>query len=118
VFDDSLRDVKDSVDGVRAVVLVDRDGMVVSAAGDRRDALELIAASYMDLARRAMSAHREGGLGPADEMMLCGPEGSVVFRTVADEYGLLAVVGPEGILGRIRFELRKVGARVRPELEV
>jgi predicted regulator of Ras-like GTPase activity (Roadblock/LC7/MglB family) len=117
VFDEILQSLQDRLDGIRAVVLVDRDGMVVASVGKSGDSLELIAASYMDLARRAIATHREGELGAPEELMACGAESSVVFRAVTGDYGLLAVVGPRGILGRVRFELKKVSARVRPELE-
>jgi predicted regulator of Ras-like GTPase activity (Roadblock/LC7/MglB family) len=117
VLDDSLQSLRDQVDGVRAVMLVDRDGMVVSAVGESRESLDLIAASYMDLARRVIATHEEGELGAPQDLLVCGAESSVVFRVVARDYGLLAVLGPRGIPGRVRFELRKVSALVWPELE-
>lgn len=117
MIDASLERVLAAVSGVEAVVLVDGDGMVISAVGPRRDTMELVAASYMDLARRAMGAHREGDLAPPEELMLAGAGGSVVFRVVGGEYGLIAVLGPNGLLGKLRFELRKAGARIGPELQ-
>jgi predicted regulator of Ras-like GTPase activity (Roadblock/LC7/MglB family) len=118
VLDASLVRVLEAVPGVEAVALVDGDGMVVSVVGARREAMELVAASYADLARRAMGAHHEGDLAPPEEMMLAGAGGSVVFRSVAGDYGLIAVLGPRGLLGRLRFELRKAGATIGPELEL
>ena len=118
MLDASLERVLEAVPGVEAVALVDGDGMVVSAVGARREAMELVAASYVDLARRARGAHHEGDLAPPEEIMLTGAGGSVVFRGVAGDYGLIAVLGPNGILGKLRFELRKAGARIAPELEL
>jgi predicted regulator of Ras-like GTPase activity (Roadblock/LC7/MglB family) len=119
VFEDSLRRVLDAVAGARTVMVVDRDGMVISAIGEHTgDALELIAASYMDLARRAAEAGREVGIDPPREVTLSGPAGSVVIRSMVEGYGLLAVLRPDALVGHARFELRKLEARVGPELEV
>jgi predicted regulator of Ras-like GTPase activity (Roadblock/LC7/MglB family) len=101
------------------MVLVDGDGMVVAAAGDGpREALELIAASYMDLARRAAYANREGDLEPPSEMTVAGPSGAILYQAITGDYGLLAALDPEGLAGRARFELRKLAVRLVPELEV
>jgi predicted regulator of Ras-like GTPase activity (Roadblock/LC7/MglB family) len=100
-------------------MLVDGDGMVVSAVGEHAgDALELIAASYMDLARRAAAAGREGGFEPPREMTVSGASGAVVIRAITEGYGLVAVLAPDSLVGRARFELRKLGSRLGPELEV
>lgn len=119
MFEASLRKALDAVVGAQTVMLVDRDGMVVSAVGQHTgDALELIAASYMDLARRAVEAGREGGFEPPREMTFSGASGTIVIRAVSEGYGLLAVLDPESLVGRARFELRKLEVRLGPELEV
>jgi predicted regulator of Ras-like GTPase activity (Roadblock/LC7/MglB family) len=93
--------------------------MVVSATGDHAgEALELIAASYMDLARRAGEAGREVGLDPPREMTLSGAAGSVVIRAMSEGYGLVAVLQPDSLVGRARFELRKLASRLGPELDL
>ena len=100
-------------------MVVDRDGMVVSAVGQHTgDALELIAASYMDLGRRAAKSGREAGLDPPQEMTLSGGSGAVVLRPMSEGYALLAVLDPDSLVGRARFELRKLASRLGPELEV
>ena len=76
MLDASLERVLEAVPGVEAVALVDGDGMVIAAAGARRESMELVAASYVDLARRAAGAHREGDLAPPEEMMVAGAGGS------------------------------------------
>jgi predicted regulator of Ras-like GTPase activity (Roadblock/LC7/MglB family) len=119
MFDDRLREAREAIPGARAVLLVDSDGMVVVAAGDGPgDSLELLAASYADLARRTADANREADLEPCNEMTASGAAGAVVFRAVNADYGLLAVLGPGSLLGRARFEVRKLAARVAPELEI
>jgi predicted regulator of Ras-like GTPase activity (Roadblock/LC7/MglB family) len=119
VFEDSLREARDAVAGARTVMLVDGDGMVVSAVGEHTgDSLELIAASYMDLARRAAAAAREGESDPPREVTVSGDSGTVVIRTITEGCGLIAVLEPGSLLGRARFALRKLGSRLGPELEV
>jgi predicted regulator of Ras-like GTPase activity (Roadblock/LC7/MglB family) len=119
LFEDSLRKALDAVAGARTAMVVDRDGMVVSAVGEHTgDALELIAASYMDLGRRAAQSGREAGLEPPREMTLSGSSGAVVLRSIGQGYALLIVLEPDSLIGRARFELRKLASRLEPELEL
>ena len=98
-------------------ILVDRDGMIVArAGGGASPSHEIFAASYMDLARRLNAAHEEAEFGSPRDVMVSGPSGAVAFQAVTSDYGLIAVLGPDGILGRVRFELRKAGASLLPEL--
>jgi predicted regulator of Ras-like GTPase activity (Roadblock/LC7/MglB family) len=120
MFEEVLREVCAKVHGMRAALLVDRDGMVVASARDGNGAasLDMVAAAFMDLARRAAKAGEDVEMGLAEELLVGGPSGSVLYRAVAPDYGLLGVLGPEGLPGRARFELRRAGAKLRPELEV
>jgi len=118
MLEDSLKKMAQGVGDLRAVLLVDKDGMVVSAAGTGEDSpRDLMAASYMDIARRLSAANREAEMEPPEEVMTTGPFGSVLFRAVTRDYGLLALLGPDSILGQARFELRKVASGLLPELE-
>jgi len=119
VFEDRLRQARDAIAGARTLLLVDGDGMVVSSVGEHSgDALDLIAASYMDLARRASTAGDEAGFDPPREMTVSGASGAVVLRAIAEGYGLVAVLEPDSLVGRARFELRKLGSLLGPELEL
>jgi predicted regulator of Ras-like GTPase activity (Roadblock/LC7/MglB family) len=118
MFDEVLERVKDAAGGVEAVLLVDRDGMIIARAGGAGSpSHEVFAASYVDIARRVTAAHEEAEFGSIRDLMVSGPSGAVAFQAITPDYGLIAVLAPDGILGRARFELRKAGASLLPELE-
>ena len=117
MLDDILKNVVDSQRGLRALVLVDRDGMLVSVAGQvGNGALEVLAASYTDIARRVESIHGEAELQAPAELTAMGPEGTVLHHQVTPDYGVIAVLDPDATLGRIRYEIRKIAGRLIPEL--
>lgn len=118
MLDDILNNVVDNLRGIRAMVLVDRDGMLVSLAGDAADSsLELLAASYTDLARKMASIHGEAGLDMPREMVATmGSAGAVLYHQVTPDYGVIALLDSDATLGRVRFELRKAAARLLEEV--
>jgi predicted regulator of Ras-like GTPase activity (Roadblock/LC7/MglB family) len=117
VFDDVLRRILETVEGVTCVLIAGQDGMVVASAV-RKDgpSPELIAASLADLFRKAGSAFGDAELGIPSELTLGGVAGHVVLREVASGYVLAASIEPDGSLGRARFELRKAAVALEPEL--
>jgi predicted regulator of Ras-like GTPase activity (Roadblock/LC7/MglB family) len=117
VFDDVLRRVLETVEGVTCVFLAGRDGMVVaSVVREGGPSPELMAASMADLFRKAGSAFEDAEIGVPSEFTLGGVSGHVVLREVVSGYLLAASVEPDGGLGRARFELRKAAASLEPEL--
>lgn len=117
MFDEVLRSVREQVEGVRAVLLLGADGVLVAGEGPRDPSWEVLAASYADLARKSARLHGEADLPAPDEWVVSCASASFVLRVVTPEYLLLAEVEPGGILGRARFELRKAASRILPELE-
>ncbi len=117
MFDEILGAVRDRAAGVRSVLLLGADGVIVAGVGEDREGWEPLAASYADLARRAEAAHRDVELPRPREWVVGCPSATLVLRSVTDDYLLLAVVDPDGSLGRTRFELRKAAAEALPELE-
>jgi predicted regulator of Ras-like GTPase activity (Roadblock/LC7/MglB family) len=117
VFDEVLKRIMETVDGVTCVLLAGRDGMVVAAAvGEGGPSADLIAASMADLFRKAGAALADAELGAPAEMILGGAAGQVVLREVAPGYLLAASIAPNASLGRTRFELRKAATALEPEL--
>lgn len=117
VFNDVLKRIVDEVEGASCALLAGFDGMVVAAAArDGGPSPDLVAASMADLFRKTRAAHGDAGLAAPAEFTSGGPAGCVVVRLVTPEYVLAVVLGPEGSLGRARFELRKASAVLEPEL--
>jgi predicted regulator of Ras-like GTPase activity (Roadblock/LC7/MglB family) len=117
VLDDTLAGLRDGIEGCRAAFLVSLDGMIVAGTGEGgREAWELIAASYADLARRTGRIHEEASLGAPVELIVGSSSGTELLRLLRSDYAVLVALGPRGSLGRARFELRKAAERLEEEL--
>lgn len=117
IFEDTLRIVLDNVEGARTVMIVGRDGMIVATTGEVEESgSDTLAAAYADLARKIAAANRDTGLGPPREFVAGCAEATVVWRDVNGEYGLVALLRPDGSLGRARYELAKAGEKILPDL--
>lgn len=113
-----LRALVEGPSGIRLAVLAGIDGMIVASARGDDDAppADLLAASLADVFRKVAAAHDEAGLGATAELTAASPQGEVVLRAVTPDYLLIALAAPGGNFGRIRFELRKAGVKLVPEL--
>jgi len=117
VFDEVLRGALTRIEGGRCVLLAGFDGMIVAAAvNDGGTASDAVAASLVDLFRKASAAHEDAGLTPPAELTSGGAGEHAALRAVTDEYVLVAVLDGVRSLGRARFELRKAAAAIQPEL--
>jgi len=116
MLDEVLRALRGGVPGARAALLVDGDGMLVAGGGEPGPPWDLIGAATADLVRRSAAAHEEAGLAPAAEMSWGGGSGTLLYRAVTSEYGLLLALTAEAQTGRARWLMRKTAARLLPEL--
>lgn len=118
MLEQTLERAAGMVEGIRGIWLIAMDGVPVAGTGDPEDLpLELIQATWADLLKKAGTANREAEMEPPTELLMTCPNLRLVMRAVTDEYGLLAVLAPDGNLGRTRYELLKAGIELRPELE-
>jgi len=112
-----LRAILESVSGATAAALLGLDGMPVASAGTRQDVpLDLIAASYADLVRRADRCATECGLSETRELILASDRAVLVVRVVTPEYALVVVLEADGSLGRARYEMHKASLGLLQEL--
>jgi predicted regulator of Ras-like GTPase activity (Roadblock/LC7/MglB family) len=116
VLDDHLRALRCGVAGARAALLVDGDGMLVAGGGEAGPPWDLIGAATADLVRKSAVAHREAGLVPAAELSWGGGSGTLLYRAITPEYGLLVALSAEAQTGRARWLMRQTAARLLPEL--
>lgn len=118
MLEQTLERAAGTVEGIRGIWLIAMDGVPVAGTGDPGDLpLEFIQASWADLLKKAGNANREAELDPPTELVMTCPTAKLVMRAVTGEYGLIAVLAPDGNLGRTRYELLKAGVELRPELE-
>ncbi len=117
MLNDTLKEAAASVAGIDGVFLVGMDGMEVARSGDPGDfPLEFMAVSYAGIMRKLEAAGKEAAFEPPSELVVTTAERKLIFRMVTADYGLLAVVGPGGITGRVRWELMRAARTLRPEL--
>lgn len=118
MFDDALGTVLERVEGARTAILSGLDGMIVAVAssGTGEPPADLLAASLADLFRKVESAHLEAGLPPPRELTAGSADGTLAVRAVTRDYLLIALLGPGGSVGHLRFELHRAASRIEPEL--
>lgn len=118
MLDDTLRNIRESVEGVRAVWLVGLDGIPVAGSAEPAfGRADDIAATYADLLRKARAANGELERPEPFEIIVGDAEGSVVVRSVTGDYAFLGIIAPGGSLGRLRFEFRRACPGVAAEVE-
>ena len=116
MLDELLSALSARLPGSRAALLVGADGMLVAGKGDAGSPWDLIGAATADLVRKSAAAHREAGLVPAAELSWGSGSGTLLYRAVTPEYGLLVALGRDGETGRARWLMRRTAARLLPEL--
>lgn len=117
MLDDTLKRIADPDLGFRGLYLIGLDGMPVAGSGPLDGlSVEDLVASYADLLRKVADCHRDVELGEPSEVVVSADGARVVLRTLTDEYGLMAVLDGEAILGRARHEMTRAARELAPEL--
>lgn len=118
MFLDKLSRISERVDGVRAMALVDRDGISVeSVSSDPELDLELLAAELVTQARTLSDHHRELEVGEVQQFSIATDRAVLMMSAVSGGYYLLLVLEPDGNYGRARFELRRARLLLEQDLE-
>ena len=108
MFRELLNRISDRIDGAIALSLVAKDGIAVeSVSSDPEIDLEVLAAELVAQARAISENHRELEAGEVQHLAVATDRMTVMVSSVAADYYLLLVLGPEGNYGRARFELRR-----------
>jgi predicted regulator of Ras-like GTPase activity (Roadblock/LC7/MglB family) len=117
MFLDKLSRISNRIPGARALCLVDGDGIPVeSVAADASIDLDLLAAELVARVR-TISDDRAGlAIGKVEQLSVVTDRLTVVVSSVGAGYYLLLVLGPEGIYGRARYELRRARLLLQHEL--
>ncbi len=101
------------VEGVRAAIVVSRDGLVLDAVIPRRDLNpEDIAVAVMQIVNATDRLGKDFGLGTTDITSVEYSNGIIMIGTMGEN--VLAVVAERGaMLGMIRNEIKKQRERLR-----
>ncbi len=109
MFQERLRQLTERIDGALAVSLVAQDGIPVESFGHQEAGLDVdaLAAELLAQTRSISDDHREIELGEVRQFSITTDRYTIVVSALAEGYYLLLVLGPEGIYGKARFELRR-----------
>ena len=117
MFLEQLSRISNRVEGALALSLVAKDGMPVESVSSDPDLdLDVLAAEMVAQARTMSDNHRELEAGDVQHFAVSTDRLTVMVSSVAADYYLLLVLGPEGNHGRARFELRRARLLLEREL--
>jgi predicted regulator of Ras-like GTPase activity (Roadblock/LC7/MglB family) len=117
MFLEQLSRINDRIQGAVALSLVAKDGIPVESVSSDPDLdLEVLAAELVAQARSISDNHRELHLGEVQQLSVATDRMTLMVSSVAEDYYLLLVLGPEGSYGQARFELRRARLALEREL--
>ena len=117
MFREHLQRISDRVEGTVALSLVAKDGIAVATVNsDPGLDLDVLAAELVAQARAISENHRELEAGDVQHLAVATEKMTVMVSSVAADYYLLLVLGPEGNYGRARFVLRRARLLLEREL--
>jgi predicted regulator of Ras-like GTPase activity (Roadblock/LC7/MglB family) len=89
---------------------------VESVSSDPDLDLEVLAAELIAQVRSITENHRELDVGEVQQLSVTTDRLTLMVSSVAADYYLLLVLGPEGNYGRARFELRRARLLLESDL--
>ena len=117
MFLDELSRISNRIEGAIALSLVARDGIPVESVSSDPDLdLEVLAAELVAQARSISDNHRELDVGEVQQLSVMTDRLTLMVSSVAADYYLLLVLGPEGNYGKARFELRRARLLLEKDL--
>ena len=117
MFLDQLSRISNRIDGAVALSLVAKDGIPVESFSSDPDLdLEVLAAELVAQARSISENHRELDVGEVQQLSVMTDRLTLMVSSVAADYYLLLVLGPEGSYGKARFELRRARLLLEEDL--
>lgn len=117
MFLDQLSRISNRIEGALALSLVAKDGMPVESVSSDPDLdLEVLSAELIAQVRSITENHRELDAGEVQHLSVTTDRFTLMVSSVASDYYLLLVLGPEGNYGRARFELRRARLLLEADL--
>jgi predicted regulator of Ras-like GTPase activity (Roadblock/LC7/MglB family) len=117
MFLEHLSRISNRIDGAVALSLVAKDGIPVESFSSDPDLdLDVLAAELVAQARSISENHRELHVGEVQQLSVMTDRLTLMVSSVAADYYLLLVLGPEGNYGKARFELRRARLLLEADL--
>jgi predicted regulator of Ras-like GTPase activity (Roadblock/LC7/MglB family) len=118
MFKEVLETIIERTEGSLGALIMGVDGIAVERflkeSGQEAN-LDVAAAEFTSLVRNAQKAGKDTGLGNLRELMISLESAVVIMRLLGRDYFVVLAIGPEGNLGRARFELRKAELQLKRE---
>jgi predicted regulator of Ras-like GTPase activity (Roadblock/LC7/MglB family) len=121
MFKDLLDSIIERTEGSLGALIMGTDGIAVEKILSEKgtDAnLDIAAAEFTSVVRGAQRAGSDLGLGSLRELVVTLDDSIIIMRLLSKDYFVVLALGPEGNLGRGRFELRKVELQLAKEFAV
>lgn len=118
MFKQALAEMVERTEGATGALIMGMDGIAVERhfLPEGSDAnMDIAATEVTSLVRGAMRAGANTGLGTLEELFVSFDRMRVLARMLSPEYYVVLTLGPEGNLGRGRYELRKAELRLARE---
>ena len=117
MFLEHLSRISNRIDGAVALSLVAKDGIPVESFSSDPDLdLDVLAAELVAQARSISENHRELDVGEVQQLSVMTDRLTLMVSSVAADYYLLLVLGPDGNYGKARFELRRARLLLEADL--
>jgi predicted regulator of Ras-like GTPase activity (Roadblock/LC7/MglB family) len=117
MFLDRLSRISNRIEGAIALSLVAKDGIAVESFSSDPDLeLDVLAAELVSQARSISENHRDLDVGAVQQLSVSTDRLTLMVSSVASDYYLLLVLGPEGNYGKARFELRRARLLLEEDL--
>lgn len=121
MFKDLLNSILERTEGSLGALIMGTDGIAVEKVlGEQaQDAnLDIAAAEFTSVIRGAQRAGSDLGLGGLRELVISMDDAIILTRLLSRDYFVVLALGPEGNIGRGRFELRKIELQLSKEFAV
>lgn len=120
MFEEILKNVLTGTEGAVGALIMGLDGISIARvdAGESAIDIDVVAAEYTTLLRKAMRNGEDLPVGRLDEIALVSDQYSFLLKPITPEYFLVLVLRSQGGLGRARFELRKAQLALEEEFSI
>jgi predicted regulator of Ras-like GTPase activity (Roadblock/LC7/MglB family) len=121
MFKESLETIVANTDGAFGALIMGTDGIAVEKVlkPEARDLnLDVAVAEFTTLIRSSQRTGVDTGLGGLRELIVSLEGASILMRLFTKDYFVVLAIGPDGNLGRGRYELRKAELHLSKEFAV
>lgn len=116
VFEDVLQRIASRVPEARFLSITDTDGIEIARRAVRPDQdADMLATEYTTVLRTVVGMARDHGLGDLRDLQIGTEKMTALLVGITREYYLVALMDPNSVSGRARFNLAMAGLDLERE---